>query len=385
MFGLTPGDYIVAAEARGNTYVQPNAPPPTEEERMGFVMTFYPGTADDAAAQRVRARAGGETPGIEIRMVSGRLFSVGGMITDSQGRTSTRTSGTLQKRNPSTAVTSSFGFSTDEQGRFQMRNIPPGDYRLTVRQQPRQDTSPGSPPREQPEFASLPVSISADVDNLLVVTSPGATITGTITFESGPPQTTGGPLQMRVSASPGDPENMSGLQMPAGVQVAPDLTFSMKGLAGELLLRASAPGNTLKAVLVGAEDVTDSPREFKTGDRVTLVMTARTGTIEGALTDSVGKPTTDASILLFSDDKASWRNNSIRTRRGSADPSGRYRLTNVLPGRYILVALTREAMMAAGPLNDATFEALAKEGTTVVVGEDEQRQVDVRVSSGGGD
>jgi hypothetical protein len=388
LFGLVPGEYAVAAEARGNTFVNPNAPPETEEDKIGFMTTFYPGTADDAAAQRVRARAGAETPGVEIRMVTGRLFHISGMVADSQGRTG-RANGTLFKRQPGmTTPTGTFGFSTDEQGRFQMRNIPPGTYRLTVRQQP----PPGArtvdgPMGEQTEFASMSLSVANDMDDVLVTTAPGATITGTVVFDGGPPQLAPNQpsLPMRVSAQVGDPENMIGTPTPQPATVAPDLTFTMKGLSGELLLRGSAPNNSLKAVLVGAEDITDTPHEFKNGERVTLMFTSRASTLEGSVTDGVGKPTSDAIIILFSDDKASWRTNSIRTRRGSPDPSGHYRLTGLVAGRYYLVALSRDRFTTFGPMTDASiFEGLSKEGTTVVIGEDESRQADVKVSAGGG-
>jgi protocatechuate 3,4-dioxygenase beta subunit len=390
MFGLTPGDYTIAAEARGNNYVAPNAPPETEEERIGFMTTFYPGTPDDAAAQRVRTKAGTETSGVEIRMVSGRLFHVTGMVTDSQGRFNLRANGTLFKRAAGMAITSTFGFSTDEQGRFQMRNIPPGNYRLTVRQQ----TPPGAvrtldgSASEQGEFASVPLSITDDLENILITTSPGATIAGTIMFENGPPQLAANQtsFQMRVFAQTGDPDGMMGAPSPQPALVTPDLTFIMKGLSGEMLLRSSAPNNVVKAVMVGADDISDTPREFRNGDRVTIVMTSRTSTLEGTVTDAAGKPTTEAFLILFSDDKASWRSASIRTRRGNVDlATGRYKLTGILPGRYILVALPRDRMNAFGSLNDpSVFEALAKEGTTVVVGEDEQRQADIKISAGGG-
>src|SRR4029078_10487642 len=63
LFGLQPGDYVVAAEARANTCVAPNAPPETEEDRVGFMTTFYPMALDEAAAQRVRARRRGARRG----------------------------------------------------------------------------------------------------------------------------------------------------------------------------------------------------------------------------------------------------------------------------------------------------------------------------------
>ena len=388
LFGLAPGEYVVAAEARGNTFVPPNAPPESEEDKIGFLTTYYPGTPDEMGAQRVRTRTGAETPGIEIRLVSGRLFHLGGMVTDSQGRFMPRANGTLYRRASGTQViASTFGFSSDEQGRFQMRNIPPGNYRLTVRQQQNGPRNPDGSFIDPGEFASMPVTINTDVDNILVVTSPGATISGTVVFENGPPQNTGTgqPLQMRVSAMNGDPENMIGMPTPPPVVVSPDLNFTMRGLAGEILLRSTAPNNTLKAVTVNGEDITDTPHEFKNGERVTLVLTSRASTLEGTVTDAAGKPTNDAALILFSDDKATWRVNSIRVRRSGADAAGHFRIQGVLAGRYFLLAIPRDRMSGLNLGNDASlFEALSKEATTVVVGEDEQRQVDVKVSPGGG-
>jgi len=386
LYGLAPADYVVAAEARGNTFVPPNAPPETEEDKIGLMTSYYPGTADEAAAQRVRTKTGAETPGVEIRMVSGRLFHINGMVVDSQGRSASRANGTLFKRTGG-MVSSTFGFSTDEQGRFQMRAIPPGIYRLVVRQPQMGMFSPDRAGGEPGEFAAMPLSIDADLDNVLVTTSSGATITGTVVFENGPPQLQGGQsLQMRVGATQADPDGTLGMPSPQPALVTPDLTFTMKGLMGEYMLRSSTPGNYLKQVLLGGEDITDTPREFKSGDRVTLVMTTRASTVEGTVTDAAGKPAADSALILFSDDKAAWRSNSIRTRRASSDRAGHFRVMGVLPGRYFLIAMPREAVPALVNVgaDPSPFEALAKDATTVVVGEDEQRQVDVKISAGGG-
>jgi hypothetical protein len=382
LFGLTPGDYMVVAEARANTFVPPNAPPETEEEKIGFMTTYYPGTPDEGSAQRVRARAGAETPGIEIRMATGRLFRISGIITDSQGRTSNRTSGNLFRRSNTSGST--FGFSTDEQGRFQMRNIPPGNYRLIVRGRP---MGPEAPQNEPGEMANMPLNLQSDLEGLTIMTAPGATITGQVVFEQGAPQMQPGqsPFQMRVNAQTGDPENNMGMPGPQSALVSPDMTFTMKGMMGEFLLRAGAPNQYLKSVMLGLEEVTDTPREFKNGDKVTIVMTSRASTLEGNVTDAAGKPVTDAALLIFSEDKAAWRMNSTRTRRVSVDANGHYRAMGLLPGRYYIVATPRERMNVPGMSPDpAFFEQLAKEATTFVVGEDEQRQVDLKISPGAG-
>jgi hypothetical protein len=281
-----------------------------------------------------------------------------------------------------------YGFNTDGQGRFQMRNIAPGAYRLIVRQQQQQPPQPPNPDGSVPdpgEFATLPLTVDADLDDLLVTTSRGATITGTLVFENGPPQMPSGQgtPPIRVSAAPGDPEG-NGSLVPSAAVVAPDLTFTMKGLSGELLLRGSAPQNALKSVqLAGGEDITDTPHEFKNGERVTITLTSQASMIEGTVTDAAGKPATEAMIFLFSDDKSLWRSNSIRTRRGGIDSAGHYRLPGLLPGRYYLIAVPQDRMVGLALADPASFDTLSKEATLVVVGQDEQRQVDVRISSGG--
>jgi protocatechuate 3,4-dioxygenase beta subunit len=383
LFGLQPAEYLVVAEARGPTFVQPNAPPEREEDKIGFMTTYFPGTADEASAQRVRVRAGGETPGVEIRLVSGRLFTISGMVLDSQGRASARTSGQLMKS--AVGFSNSYGFSTDEQGRFQMKNIAPGAYRLIVR-----GRNPGGPEvQADQEMAVMPLAVNSDLEGVTVVTGTGPTITGTIVFEQGPPQLPPGQpsLQIRVSATPGDPQNLGGMPMPQAALVTPDLTFTMKNVFAEVLLRTSAPGQYLKAVTLNGEDITDTPREFKTGDRVTLVMTSRVSTLEGTVTDAKGSPVTDASIVVFSEDKTTWRFNSTKIKRSGVDQAGHFRVMGVLPGRYFAIAVPRDRM-AISTLNQDTafFEQLSKEATTLVVGEDEQRQVDLRLAApaGGG-
>jgi hypothetical protein len=200
IYGLQPGDHAVVAEAQRYNFVSPNAPPETEEEKIGFVTTYYPGTPDEAAAQRVRARIGTETPGIEIRLAQSRLYRVAGGVVDSQGRPLPHVSGQVARRTPGMTGMSSFGFSTDDKGQFQMRNVPSGNYRLIIRQ-----TRPYTPgPQTDPgEMASVPLTVAgADVENVLVMTTPGVTIAGQVVFEQGPPATPAG--QIRIMATPGN-------------------------------------------------------------------------------------------------------------------------------------------------------------------------------------
>lgn len=388
VYGLPPGEYAVVAEARSNTFVPPNAPPETEEERIGWLTTYYPNSADEAGAQHVRTRAGTETSGIEIRLTTGRMVHISGTVVDSQGRADTRFNGQLMPRTSSGIVTNVVGIPIDPSGHFQVRNIAPGEYRLIVRENVVRP--PNADPRTPPdpgEFAMMPLSLSTDADDLIVTTRPGATVTGQVVYEGAPPMAENGQPQMmpRVFAQPTE-QNPGMMPLPQSVVVSSDLTFTMKGFMGEVLLRATGQNQFLKAVQVGGEDITDTPREFKQGDSVTIVMTTRAATVEGSVTDDQSQPVNAGSLLIFSEDKTLWRMSSIRSRRGSIDITGHFRMAGLLGGRYYLIALPPERASALnfGNVDPALFEQLTKEATLVTVGDDEDRQVDLKLASGSG-
>lgn len=53
-----------------------------------------------------------------------------------------------------------------------------------------------------------------------------------------------------------------------------------------------------------------------------------------------------------------------------------------MPGRYFVVATNRERMNGSiNGLDVAFFEALARDATSFVIGDDEQRQVDLRIAN----
>jgi hypothetical protein len=233
-------------------------------------------------------------------------------------------------------------------------------------------------------MASLPLTIAgADLDNVMVMTTPGVTITGQVIFEQGPASPM--PGQVRVMALVGNPDEMPGLQPPQPAVVKPDLTFTMKGLLGEFMLRASGPNQYLKSVLAGSDDITDKPREFKSNDRITITLTSRVSTVEGNVSDAAGAPMTDAGIILFSEEKATWRYSSTRTRRSPVDPYAHFRITGLMPGRYLIVAVPRDRFNVPS-VGDTTalFEELSKVATALVIGEDEERKVDLKIVTGSG-
>ena len=375
IFGLQSGEFVVAADARNNTFVSPNSPQ-SEADQVGFMTTYYPGVTDESAAQRVRARAGTETSGVEIRVGSGRLFRVSGTILDSEGRAVSRSSGELIRRGTAFGNTQNFFFQTDEQGAFQMQNIPPGDYRLVMRY-PNNTPAQAAAPTD-PQLAYQPVTVAGDVENLSVVLRPGTTITGQVYFEQEPPASA--LTQLRIMATSANPEDGIGRGlMPS--PIGSTRTFTLKGLIGENLLRLIAPYQNiyLKSIAADGEDITDTPREFKASDRIVVTLTSRASIVEGVVTDPRGTPS-GVGIIMFADEKGLWQTNATRTKRTGVDANGSYRVSGLMPGRYYIIAVPRERLtFPANAVDSAYFEQLSKEAETIVIGDSEQRRVDLRV------
>ena len=186
---------------------------------------------------------------------------------------------------------------------------------------------------------------------------------------------------MRVFASASSSNDAAGVGSPEPATVTADHRFTLKGLMGEYVLRTGIQNHYIKSVTANGEDVTDVGREFKPSDRVTITMTSVVATIEGNVTDSRDVQLPEAGVILFSEDKASWRFNSIWTKRTGFDQKGHFRITGLMPGRYYVAAVPRQRLDVSrgGDVDAAFFEQLAKEATMVLIGADEQRTVDLRM------
>ena len=380
---LSAGNYLVATETRRDAFAQPDPYAGTAGDRVARVRTFFPSTADEDQAERVAVREDKETTGVEIRIVSGRVYTIAGIATDSQGVPIARAIGSLVKT--SAIGRDAAGFSTDAHGRFRIRDLTPGEYRLALHEQVERIVNGSVVSGGPGEFASVPVMVDTYREDLVIVTGPGATISGRIVFEPGPPPSASNARATRMSvvAAPGDPRDR-GLPTPEPASVSEDLTFTMKRLFGKQVLRPRAgPAHAVKSIMVGGVDITDMPHEFKSGDRVTIVLARRASWLEGRVTDAMGQPASGSRLIAFPEDKRSWRVDSVRTVYSVTRPDGDYRIGPLTAGRYYVAAVPADRLKGRPP-DTALFEELAKEASSLVIGEEERRQMDLKVLGGGG-
>jgi hypothetical protein len=171
--------------------------------------------------------------------------------------------------------------------------------------------------------------------------------------------------------------------------VAADLTFTLRRLVGQLVVRSSSgvPTNwMLKAVLLGSQDITDVPTEFRAEDsgRLQVVLTTRASELTGNVTNDKGEPAANCNVVLFSEDKANWFQSSLRVRMTYSGRDGRFSIKGLRSGRYYLIAVPRDRALSYQDVDAAALEPLVKDATALVLGDDEQRQVDLKVVTGSG-
>ena len=373
LFGLEPGEYVVAAEAR------PMGGPPVEGASEGFVTTYFPSALTDREASRIRVAGTTDSGDVEIMLVRTRTFRITGTVMDSRGTIVMHPNGMLVRPEGSGGGFATNGmFNVDAAGKFTIRDVVPGDYRFVIRPM-------GQPPnqqqKEQPrsEYAMVPLSITADIEDLVVVTQPGTTVSGQVVFAEGTPQNT--PTALRVFTQPAERVMVMGPQ--PNVTVGSNLQFTLNDLFGPQLIRLGGlpPGQALKAVMLGATDITDTPVEFKSehSRQLQIVVTTRASALDGTVTDDRAEPSQDVMVLAIPDEKTSWKLGSPRLRMTLVS-KGKFELRGLLAGRYHVVALPRSRMMLTSDTSPEAYEALVKEATTVVVGEDDKRTLDLRVA-----
>ena len=224
------------------------------------------------------------------------------------------------------------------------------------------------------EYAWVPLTIAADINDLTIRLQPGFTITGHITFEKAAPASH---ATLQVSSIPA---RLVGAIRSASVQPNPDGTFALEHQFGPTLIRAGGlRGWHLKSVQYAGRDVTDQPTEFATGNDVEIILTQRAATLSGTVTTRNGA-LTDAAVMLISDNPTLWNERATTSKLTNAAGDGKYRIEGLRAGRYLALALPKDEAALTGT-TPVFFALLAKHGTPVSLDEGEPKVLDLKIVS----
>ena len=377
LFGLPPGDYYVSASNRNMMMMMPDM---TNADMDAFAPTYFPGTPSVAEATRVTVRAAQEVQA-SFALIVARMARIRGRAMNSSGQPLTNgvlmlTPGGDNAMNVMISGMSNAMISPD--GTFQFSNVPPGRYTVQLR--------PGGMPTATSEMASMPLTVgNEDIDNLVVVSAPGAIARGLIMIDdSSSPSIR--PDQINLNASPAEPGIMIfGPMLPP--RINDDYTFELSGLFDRRIIRGSAGGGQasgwyLKAVMYDGADVTDTGIDFipgRTYEGLQVVFTRKATDLSGSVTDDRGRPIVDATVVIFPADQQKWLYQSRYVRTARPDTNGKFNFKAMPPSDdYMIIAVQN---LESGQGSDPEFLTRAKdEAKPFSLNEGETKAVDIKLS-----
>jgi len=393
IFGLFPGDYLVKSTAPINVAAA--------DKNLTYVPTFYPGTVVANEARRVTLGVNQESQ-VTFALAAVRLAKVSGSIRRADGTPIvsprpglgppqppgvSRFNISLRKDDGS-FLRVNYNISTDAAGNFVVNNVEPGSYVLEVRPPasingPAFSTTPdGRPPDglASAEFARVPVDVvGQDIDHLDITTSPGATLSGQLIFDTGrtPADKTPSELGVIVYYTGSEPALASGATV-----MKNDFSFTISGVVatGILRLQSTTTGWYTKSVVIDGRELVQTPIVFEPGrsyKNIQLTLTQKRSEVNGRVVDGRGAAVPDYTVVLFPEDRDWWypRSRIILTAR--PDQNGQFKIPTLPDGSYYVVALP---FLEQGADQDAeTLATIAPRATKLTLSEGEAKTIELRL------
>lgn len=372
IFGLPPGQYFISATLRANMSFGAQS-----DDRSGYAATYYPGTANQADAQRLDVGIGQTLSQIDIALLPTRTARVSGTVVDSQGRPQAGGSVTVVQRSTTMAMVSGFGPIRPD-GTFTVNGLAPGDYTLRA--------SAGTP--DMAELAIEQISISGDdITGVHLAMTRPSTLTGRIVFNDSTAARSVRAAMLSLAAMPKTSDDIMPFGPFGGVgppRANDDFTFEIKSQPGPSLVRmmSTPPGWTLKAVRVNGADVTDEGFEVKANEDMSgieIELTNHQSALMGLVTNSRGEAVKDYSLLLFAQDRERWGPGTRYMRTARPDQNGRFNTIGLPAGEYYAIALD---YMESGDATDPEFlDRVQPKADRFSLGDGETKSLDLKVSS----
>jgi hypothetical protein len=355
--GMMPGRYLLQATSNETWRNE-------KKETWGYAATFFPGTQAMTQAQHHTVGLGEERANADLELVANRTARVRGRALTAGGAPMAGEQVSLS-RSLGEGIMLAGGtiVRTSADGGFEFRDVPPGLYQVRA--------SGGG------ASASTLVAVAGtDIDQLVLNARTGSTVVGSFVTDTGerPPFPASG-VRVSLLASP-SASVLPTVRLPG---VDNDWTVHMTAVAGPFIFRTvNLPSEwMLDAVRVGEREITDTPYDLSTlGPEVSdlvFVLTKQVGRIGGSVTTAERKPTTDATVVVFSNDASHWTVGSRYVRSTRPTPDGTFSISGLPAGTYLAVARsfiiegeweTREFLEAAR--QDAARVTLERGGSETI-------------------
>ena len=371
LFDLEPGGYYLNASAANGALVFDTSrvifagePRP----RMGYAPVYYPGGADPSQAAQVQVGPGEEVPSIDFLFFPVRTFRLRGRVVSSIPEQTGR--GVMvwlegHGKNALAFVDRRATSVTDEQGSFEIEDVPSGSYALT-------GLMSASGKRYS---AQIPVDIgNADVEGITLVIGPGIDLPGHIQIEGSDRAQFN---ELGVSLQPVPGSRFSG----AGSLVKPDGTFLLRNVSEaeyRVALRGQPDRFYLKSARLGTDDVLNKPLVVKQGgthDTLELTLSSGAASVRGHVLNDDSLPVPAARVALVPE--PSQRDQLRLYRAATTYQFGKFILRGIAPGDYKIFAWEE---IEQGAWQDPDFiHTYEDKGRAIQLGEGADQSVELRV------
>jgi hypothetical protein len=371
VWGLNPGEYYVSAVARNDVLAGARGipaaaaqaiedviagrggrgggragvgaalaglAPPDDQNQLMYAPTYYPGVGSPAEARAITVGVSQEVGDIDFGLQLVRTARVSGHVENPDGSWTAQGNVNLAPQGGTRAGApgNNFGGRIGWDGQFSIANVPPGLYTLRARNND----------RDAPLSTSQPLSVtSGDVPNVVVVLQTGGSLSGSIVFQPGSTNPPADLTQVRITAPSTEPdENIGPTPNP---RVNKDGTFTLDGVSvGAHLLRANGGaglrGWNLQSVTIGGQDVTDTPIDVRSSQKIgniIMTFTDKVSEIDGSVTDAQGNAVTEYTVLAFSTNTSHWRAQSRQIATARPDQTGMFKIRNLPAGEYYVATV----------------------------------------------
>jgi Carboxypeptidase regulatory-like domain len=334
LYALQPGDYYVSATLRTVN------PPDLDDDRSAYAPTYFPGTADVAAAQQITVGNGQTVADITIPLMPIRTARISGIAIDSRGQPLQGTILVSPRSSTDTAVVVLPSMTRPGQlhadGSFTIARLSPGDYTVQIQ------SANGN--GAEVEYGSVDVSLNGtDLTGIRIVASGAPTLGGRVILPAAGVQSLRA-AALRVGTTPVAPIGTIAVESPSNASViAGDWSFQVRSRPGPMRLAVvglQAPW-TVKSIRYRGADITDTGLDVRGGEDLTDVeieLTNQITTVSGFVTNTRGEAIHDYRAIVFAKDRDKRRPPSRYVRTARADQDGRFSITMLPPGDYLAFA-----------------------------------------------
>lgn len=346
---ITPGRYLLGAGTMSS--------PPSEllvslkwtspnEFAEASAHLFYPGVPDIATATTIDVSAGASLGGFDFRLGRQQKFRLRGRVVDASGTPPEKTSLGITYSVPGAAGGIRFGsnYKADD-GTFEFRDIVPGTYGIVERGGAVADErNVAVRPTERPGTAVQVSVTNADVEGILLMVPPVASLSGRLTVDGrryfAIPELE--KLKVRLAPPLDSPAYYELSNFVAPTPAAPDKDggFKLENVApGEyrvVTLEMPQP-YFIKEARFGGADVLNQPFRFdpSQGAQLEIVISPNSGQLTGVVLDERRQPASGVQAVLIPD-RGRARTELYKT--AITDEAGRFTMTAIPTGDYKLFA-----------------------------------------------